>query len=124
MQTLAAARGKPVTWFWQALPFDTHAKQVRIWVVDVAEEFPNAELHGYDISSSQFPPPEYRPSNVTLSTLDALAPVPQDLVEAYDIVHVGLLVIVARSDPLALLDNLLRMLSETSLHSYEDVRDP
>ncbi|KAL8787997.1 MAG: hypothetical protein Q9213_001889 [Squamulea squamosa] len=81
-----------------------------IWLVDLAEQLPHAQLDGYDISSSQWPPAEWLPSNVKLKTLDALAIVPNHLVEKYDVIHIGLLVLVARDDPKPLLKNVLSML--------------
>ncbi|KAI4117271.1 MAG: hypothetical protein LQ338_007578 [Usnochroma carphineum] len=81
-----------------------------IWLVDLAEQLPWAQLDGYDISSSQFPPAEWLPRNVKLMTLDALAEIPSSLIEKYDVIHVGLLVLVAGDDPMPLLRNLRRML--------------
>ena len=52
-------------------------------------------------------------------TLDILDEVPTHLVERYDIVHVGLLVLVARNDPMPLLRNLVRMLSASPLTRVE-----
>lgn len=83
-----------------------------IWLIDLAEQLPQAKLDGYDISSAQFPPTEWLPSNVQLETLDALAEVPKPLIEKYDVIHLGLLVLVAGDDPLPLLRNVVRMLSE------------
>ena len=49
---------------------------------------------------------------MTLNTLDILKPVPEELREKYDVVHVGLLVLVVENDnPILTLDNLLAMLS-------------
>lgn len=47
-----------------------------------------------------------------LSTLDILSPIPDSLRGKFDIVHVGLVVLVVENDnPSALLENLLTMLS-------------
>ncbi|KAL8704725.1 MAG: hypothetical protein Q9225_008069, partial [Loekoesia sp. 1 TL-2023] len=81
-----------------------------VWLIDLAEQLPQAELDGYDISSSQFPPQKWLPKNIHLMTLDALAEVPESLVEKYDVVHVGLLVLAVGNDPMPLLRNLSRML--------------
>lgn len=80
-------------------------------MIDLAEQLPLVQLHGYDLSSSQFPPKEWLPNNVKLMTLDALAEVPSELIEVYDVIHVGLLVLVAGDDPMPLLRNLIKMLS-------------
>lgn len=84
---------------------------VSMWLIDLAEQLPRAKLDGYDVSSSQFPPPEWLPRNVKLEVLDALAEVPSSLVEKYDVVHIGLLVLVVGDNPLRLLRNVIRMLS-------------
>lgn len=84
---------------------------VSIWLIDLAEQLPRAKLVGYDVSPLQFPPPEWLPRNVKLEVLDALAEVPSSLVENYDVVHIGLLVLVVGDNPLPLLRNVIRMLS-------------
>ena len=80
-------------------------------MIDLAEQLPSAQLDGFDISSSQFPPKEWLPTNVTLVTHNALNPVPSEFVAKYDVIHVGLLVLVAGEDPSRLLRNLIKMLS-------------
>ncbi|KAL9031755.1 MAG: hypothetical protein Q9196_000232 [Gyalolechia fulgens] len=88
-----------------------------IWLIDLAQQLPHAQLDGYDISSTQFPPAEWLPSNVKLKTLDALAEVPSSLVSTYDVIHAGLVVLVAGDDPVPLLRNLIKMLSTRLLSS-------
>ncbi|KAL9637969.1 MAG: hypothetical protein Q9204_001673 [Flavoplaca sp. TL-2023a] len=86
------------------------------WLVDLAREHPGAHIHGFDISSAQFPHQYWLPKNTELSTLDILEPVPDKLRGKYDIVHVGLLVLVVQQDdPIPILENLLALLS-TSTH--------
>ncbi|KAL8760291.1 MAG: hypothetical protein Q9184_003386 [Pyrenodesmia sp. 2 TL-2023] len=68
------------------------------------------KLDGYDISSSQVPPQPWLPTNVSLVTLDALAEIPDSHVGKYDVIHIGLLVLVAGDDPLPLLRNVIRLL--------------
>jgi SAM-dependent methyltransferase len=52
---------------------------------------PTCELDGFDISDSQFPPPEQLPNNVKLQLLDAKGPVPAHLQNRYDIINIRLL---------------------------------
>ena len=74
--------------------------------------YPAAQLDGFDISEEQYPPPGWLPRNVTLSTLDILKPIPEDLHGMYDVVHVGLIVLVIeRDDPVPVLNNLFTLLS-------------
>lgn len=72
----------------------------------------SCQLDGYDISAKQFPPKEWWPPNLRYSTHDALCPVPDEMIGKYDVVHVGLLVMIVKNeDPVPLLLNLLSMLS-------------
>ena len=83
-----------------------------IWLLDLAKDYPKATLEGFDISSAQYPHPAWLPNNVHLNTLDILSPIPKDLRGKFDIVHIGLVVLVVENDnPSALLENLLMMLS-------------
>ena len=85
-----------------------------MWLIELARTLPaNAQLDGFDISAEQFPPKEWTPSNIALQTLDCLAPLPDHLVGKYDIVHVGMVVMLIRNeDPTALIKNLIAMLSK------------
>ena len=50
---------------------------------------------------------------MSLHSLDVFDPVPEDLVRKYDVIHVQLFVlIVKKNDPVPLLRNVLRILSE------------
>lgn len=83
-----------------------------MWLLDVARNCPSAYLAGFDISPAQFPHTKWLPENVALSTLDILKPIPEHLREAFDVVHVGLIVLVVENDdPIPIFDNLLAMLS-------------
>ena len=83
------------------------------WLLEMAGEYPRTEYTGFDISSAQFPSREALPSNIVgLHELDIYAPIPQQWVEKFDVVHVQLIVAGVRDgDPLPILRNLLRMLS-------------
>lgn len=72
----------------------------------------SAQLDGFDVSEDQFPDKGWLPKNVTLSTLDSLAPLPDHLVGKYDVVHIGLVVmIISNENPVPLLKNVMAMLS-------------
>ena len=85
----------------------------RIWLIEAARTLPaSAQLDGYDISSAQYPPEGWLPKNVDLKVLDMLDPVPEELVGKYDVVHVGLIVMVVRNEnPTPVLNNLMTLLS-------------
>ncbi|KAK2604077.1 hypothetical protein N8I77_007036 [Diaporthe amygdali] len=59
-----------------------------IWLLDVRElAAPTARLEGFDISLATVPPAETLPSNVRFRHWDVKQDLPQDLVGAFDIVH-------------------------------------
>lgn len=45
----------------------------------------STQLDGFDVSADQFPDKGWLPKNVTLNTLDTLAPLPEHL----DVIHVA-----------------------------------
>ncbi|KAI9645959.1 hypothetical protein NHQ30_005396 [Ciborinia camelliae] len=96
-----------------------------IWLVDLAKElankYPSAQLHGYDISTAQFPPKGWLPKNVNLDTLDILQPIPDALRGRFDVVHTGYLcLVVEKGDPFPILDNLLALLKPGGYIQWDD----
>lgn len=85
-----------------------------MWIIDTARSIPpTAQFDGFDISSAHFPPQEWLPKNVRLRTMDALAPLPEDLVGYYDVVHVARIgLFVQNENPQPLLANFMKMLSK------------
>ena len=65
-----------------------------IWPIEVAREWPGAQLDCFDIDLAQAPHPQWLPSNITLRRWNIFDDVPTDLVSKYDFVHVRLLVLV------------------------------
>lgn len=59
-----------------------------VWLEDVAKMYPKAYLHGFDISSAQYPKPR---QSIPLSVHDALRPFPKEHHSRYDLVHIRLL---------------------------------
>ncbi|MCJ1382479.1 hypothetical protein MMC17_005592 [Xylographa soralifera] len=94
-----------------------------IWLLDLARILPySARLNGYDITLAQCPVKEWLPPNVTFSTLDAFAEIPEHLIGQYDVVHVKLIILVVKdNDPTILLQNLMKMLSK--FHSVLQIRE-
>lgn len=85
----------------------------RIWLIDLARYLPStAQIDGFDINVSQCPPHEWLPANVSIHELDCLAPLPENLVEQYDIVHIQLFQLgIQDREPEPIIQNLIRMLS-------------
>lgn len=55
--------------------------------MDLATQLATVQLHGFDISDSQFPSKELWPPNITLGLLDSLVDLPSSLYGQYDVVH-------------------------------------
>ena len=85
-----------------------------IFLAELASELPTtAVLDGFDISAGQYPPLNWYPKNVTLSTLDIFQPVPEELKGKYDVVHLRFFMCVANDDDVQVVVNhLAEMLSE------------
>lgn len=58
---------------------------------DLAYDWPEAVLHGFDISTSLYPDASLLPRNVNLYLLDIRNEVPNHLIGRYDIVHIQLI---------------------------------
>lgn len=89
-----------------------------IWLHDLFRQLPNAQFHGFDISSEQYPAPGFVPPNVSLRHLDILKEIPSEYVEKYDVVHARLLVQVvnqAGGDPRPIIQNLMKLVSTCDL---------
>ncbi|KAL8776594.1 MAG: hypothetical protein Q9213_008210 [Squamulea squamosa] len=89
--------------------------------MDAAREHPTAQFDGFDLSDAQFPHSGWLPKNVALGTIDIFKPVPEPLCGQYDVVHVGLLVLVVeKGDPLPVLDSLLALLKPGGYLQWDD----
>ncbi|KAI8633184.1 S-adenosyl-L-methionine-dependent methyltransferase [Xylariaceae sp. FL1651] len=62
-----------------------------VWLIDAARYLPSsARIDGFDTDTTQCPPKEWLPSNVSIYNLDCCVPFPDHLIGKYDIVHVQL----------------------------------
>jgi hypothetical protein len=85
-----------------------------IWLHDLYRHHPDAQFHGFDISSEQYPAAGFLPPNISLRHLDILKEIPAEYVEKYDVVHARLLVQVvnqAGGDPRPVIQNLMKLVS-------------
>ena len=84
-----------------------------IWLLEAAEDYPNAEaLEGLDIALHQAPPEHLLPDNVRFKYLDLQEELPSGFVGRYDLVHARFLLgLVKNNDPVPILQNLLKLLS-------------
>ncbi len=88
-----------------------------IWLLDLAKTLlPSAQLEGFDICSSGYPPSEWLPSNVNLGVWNVFDEPPENLHGKYDVVHIRLfLVVINDNDPLTILRHCIKILSTSSL---------
>ncbi|PKX88641.1 class I SAM-dependent methyltransferase [Aspergillus novofumigatus IBT 16806] len=97
-----------------------------IWILDLLRQLPNAKLHGFDISSEQYPAPGFLPPNVSLSKLDILGEIPEEYRGKFDVVHARLLVQVvnqAGSDPVPVIQNMMKLLKPGGYLQWEEPND-
>ncbi|GLA18207.1 hypothetical protein CBS147321_7772 [Aspergillus niger] len=97
-----------------------------IWLLDLHRQYPNATLHGFDISSEQYPAPGFLPSNISLRHLNILEEIPAEYVEKYDVVHARLLVQVvlqAGGDPRPVIKNLMKLVKPGGYIQWEEPND-
>ena len=81
--------------------------------MDVAKTLPGSvQLEGLDIDFGQCPPREWLPKNVELRAFDIFSPVPEELLERFDIISVRHFTMIVRdNDPVPILQTLVKMLS-------------
>lgn len=98
-----------------------------IWIFDLATQLPTVQLHGVDISDSQYPSKELWSPNVMLGLLDSLVDPPSSLYGQYDVVHLRMWASNLRGDDISLLSRHVKhLLSKTRaipvqvsmVHSY------
>lgn len=82
-----------------------------IWPLDVASEYPDSAVDGYDISLQQCPPKNFLPRVRTLGEWDIFEDPPEEMCGRYDIVHIRLVIFVVRNnDPRSIIRNLMKLL--------------
>ena len=88
--------------------------QNRIWLLDMVRDLPpTTRFHGFDISLDQCPPRSWLPPNVQFDTWDVFENPREDLVGAFDVVHVRLITLVIKNgDPSRVIQNLCKLLSK------------
>ncbi|KAL8715485.1 MAG: hypothetical protein Q9220_000820 [cf. Caloplaca sp. 1 TL-2023] len=93
------------------------------WLVDLADHVPHDwKLHGFDMSSENYPAKEHLPDNVTLSILDCFEEPPLEMREKFDVLHVRCFALnVKGGDPGFLIGNLLKMLKPGGYIQWDDL---
>ncbi|APA10311.1 hypothetical protein SS1G_07231 [Sclerotinia sclerotiorum 1980 UF-70] len=91
------------------------------WLLDVARDFPQAQLHGFDNDVRQAPHKSWLPSNVSVRHWDIFTDLPDDMVGKYDYVHVRLLVLVLNGNPQSFIQKLLTMLKPGGYLQWDEL---
>jgi len=92
------------------------------WLIDIARQFPNAKLEGFDIDLDQAPHENWLPSNVKIRYWNIFEDVPSDLIEKYDVVHVRLLVLVIEpGNHGVVIRNLLKLLKPGGYLQWDEL---
>lgn len=91
-----------------------------IWLLDARDLVgPSARLEGFDISLDGVPPADALPENVKFRHLDVKSDVPDDLVGAFDIIHLRFLSFVLLNDQIpTAVERLFKMLSWSPSHNF------
>lgn len=94
-----------------------------IWLAELSRTVrPSAQLDGLDVSHAQCPPVEFMPSNIHLRIHDCLSEPPSDLLRHYDIIHLQCFnSVVPDNDPVPVVRNMLKMLSQCCHFPIRDI---
>lgn len=82
------------------------------WLTSLGANLPStAQLDGLDVSLQATPPAEWLPGNIRFRRWDIRETVPEDLVEAYDVVHIRLLSFVLHNEEIPhILQNVTKLI--------------
>ena len=88
---------------------------------EISRDWPEATLHGYDISTGLFPPINTLPSNISLFLYDARQDVPSYLKGKYDLVHLRLIAAgLSASEWTGVVRNLSQLLKPGGAMQWEE----
>lgn len=94
-----------------------------IWLIEESQDLPTGSIAvGFDISKSMAPATQTLPRHVSLHTLDATADILPEWQNAFDVVHVRLLLgAVFNNDPRPILRNMISMLAPGGMLQWGEV---
>ncbi|MDI1486245.1 MAG: hypothetical protein OHK93_005471 [Ramalina farinacea] len=100
-----------------------------IWLLGLQQHLPHpiVYMYGLDISGDQFPRPEWIPSNIHFREHDAFDPAgpPDDLLGAFDVVHIRLFVsVIKNNNPTKLLDYCHKLLKPDGYLQWDELDPP
>jgi SAM-dependent methyltransferase len=93
-----------------------------LWLIDVAREYPEAQLDGFDYNLRQAPAKEWLPSNAKTAYWNVFDEPPEELKGRYDYVHTRLLVLVVEAkDPRPIIRNLFALLKPGGYLQWDEL---
>ena len=93
-----------------------------IWLLQVAQQYPDAECEGLDITLAETPHNGWCPPNVRFRTFDLFADLPPDLTERYDIINIQYTHLFLRDTAIStVLKTLHSMLKPSGWLQYTDM---
>ena len=92
-----------------------------VWLLEVARDFPHTQCDGFDISLAQCPHKKWLPSNVDFQTWNFFEEPREDMIGKYDVVHVRLVTVVIRTDPVPVIKNLAKLLKPHDYLQWDEV---
>ncbi|KAI0146915.1 hypothetical protein GGR57DRAFT_506355 [Xylariaceae sp. FL1272] len=95
------------------------------WLLALERDLSNkgaiARLDGFDVNPFNFPAPQFLPQSVTLTKLDVLAQLPEELIGTYDVVHIrGFVSLIVNSNVTPLLTAASALLKPGGLIQWEE----
>ena len=92
------------------------------WLRSVAQEQPQAELYGFDLSLAQCPPIQWLPGNIQLQQWNLFDEPAVEMLGRYDVVHTRLIfTVVQDEDARPIIRNLMRLLKPGGWLQWDDL---
>jgi SAM-dependent methyltransferase len=96
-----------------------------IWSIDLAAEYPQAQITAFDISTDLFPPSWTWPENVRFERQDIFDPVPEQYVNHFDVIHLSLIIGgIYDKDKNIVISHLLEMLRPGGYLQWQEALPP
>ncbi|KAL7912263.1 S-adenosyl-L-methionine-dependent methyltransferase [Trichoderma velutinum] len=93
-----------------------------LWLTELSDSLPaDSQLHGFDISSDQYPPDGWLPKNVSLHEHDAFKPFAPEFLGSFDVVNLRFFITLLNGENIRpLLDNLKTLLKPGGFLNWLD----
>ncbi|MCJ1316255.1 hypothetical protein MMC15_001576 [Xylographa vitiligo] len=92
-----------------------------MWLLEAARDYPDAQCDGFNTSLAQCPPQKWLPSNVSLSLWDIFQGPPENLIGTYNIVHMRLLAVVIKHNPVTVVKNVAKLLKPGGYLQWDEM---